>query len=147
VFDMTTILAPFHPRVVHFPIALSLVGVLFIALGLIRHRERWIGFGQLSLILGWLGVMAAVVTGLIDQSRAPDDAAVKAVINQHITAGIALLIAVGLALYWPLWNKRLLSDGHAAWGYLALLLIIAALVLVEGWLGGKLVYQLGVGVK
>ena len=144
---MLTILTPYHPRFVHFPIALSLVGVLFIALGLIRHRERWIGFGQFSLFLGWLGVIAAIVTGLIDQSRAPDDAVVKAVINQHITAGIALLIAVGLALYWPLRNKRLLSDGRAAWGYLALLLIIAALVFVEGWLGGKLVYQLGVGVK
>ncbi len=144
---MIGILTPFHPRVVHFPIALSLVGALLIALGLIRHRERWIGFGQLSLILGWLGVIAAVVTGLIDQSRAPDNAVVKAVIDQHITAGVALLIAVGLALYWPLRNRRLLSDGRPAWGYLALLLIIAALVFVEGWLGGKLVYQLGVGVK
>jgi uncharacterized membrane protein len=144
---MIAILTPFHPRVVHFPIALSLVGALLIALGLVRHRERWIGFGQLSLILGWLGVMAAIITGLIDQSRAPDSAAVQAVISQHITVGIALLIAVGLALYWPLRNKRLLSDGRAAWGYLALLLIIAALVFVEGWLGGKLVYQLGVGVK
>jgi uncharacterized membrane protein len=144
---MIAILTPFHPRVVHFPIALSLVGALLIALGLVRHRERWIGFGQLSLILGWLGVMAAIITGLTDQSRAPDSAAVQAVISQHITVGIALLIAVGLALYWPLRNKRLLSDGRAAWGYLALLLIIAALVFVEGWLGGKLVYQLGVGVK
>lgn len=144
---MIGMLTPFHPRVVHFPIALSLVGALLIALGLFRHRERWIGFGQLSLILGWLGVIAAVVTGLIDQSRAPDNAVVKAVIDQHITAGVALLIAVGLALYWPLRDKRLLSNSRTAWGYLALLLIIAALVFVEGWLGGKLVYQLGVGVK
>lgn len=144
---MIAILTPFHPRVVHFPIALSLVGVLFILLGLVRHRERWIGCGQLSLLLGWLGIMAAIVTGLIDQSWAPDSAAVQAVINQHITVGIALLIAVGLAIYWPLRYKRLLSDGRAVWGYLALLLIIAALVFVEGWLGGKLVYQLGVGVR
>ena len=91
--------------------------------------------------------MAAVITGLIDQSGAPDEAAVTAVINQHITAGIALLIAVGLALYWPLRNKRLFSEGRARWGFLALLLLIVALVAIEGWLGGKLVYQYGVGVK
>ncbi len=144
---MLTSLVPFHPRFVHFPIALCLVGAFFIALGLIRHRERWIGYGQISLLLGWLGVMAAVITGLIDQSGAPDDAAIRAIINQHITAGIALLIAVGLALYWPLRNKRLFNAGNARWGFLALLLVIVALVALEGWLGGKLVFQYGVGVK
>jgi uncharacterized membrane protein len=144
---MLTTLAPFHPRFVHFPIALCLVGALFITLGLIRHRERWVGYGQISLLLGWLGVMAAVITGLIDQSRAPDDVAIRAIINQHITAGIALLIAVGLALYWPLRNKRLFSEGRARWGFVALLLVIVALVAIEGWLGGKLVFQFGVGVK
>ena len=113
---MLTALSPIHPRFVHFAIALCVVGAFFIALGLIRHRERWIGYGQLSLLLGWLGVMAAVITGLIDQSGAPDEAAVQAVINQHITAGIALLIAVGLALYWPLRNKRLVQRGPRALG-------------------------------
>jgi uncharacterized membrane protein len=144
---MLTTLAPFHPRLVHFAVALSVVGAVFLALGLIRQRERWIGYGQFSLLLGWLGVMAAVITGLIDQSGAPDDATITAVINQHITAGIALLIAVGLALYWPLRNKRLFAEGRARWGFLALLLVIVALVAVEGWLGGKLVYQYGVGVR
>jgi uncharacterized membrane protein len=144
---MLTSLAPFHPRFVHFPIALCLVGAFFIALGLIRRRQRWVGYGQISLLLGWLGVMAAVITGLIDQSGAPDDAAIRAIINQHITAGIALLIAVGLALYWPLRNKHLFSEGRARWGFFALMLVIVALVAIEGWLGGKLVFQYEVGVK
>jgi uncharacterized membrane protein len=144
---MLTSLTPFHPRFVHFAIALCVVGAIFIALGLLRQRERWVGYGKLSLLLGWLGVMAAVVTGLIDQSAAPDDAAIQTVINQHITAGIALLIAVGLALYWPLRNRKLFSEGRARWGFLALLLIILFLVAIEGWLGGKLVYQYGVGVE
>jgi uncharacterized membrane protein len=144
---MLDALTPFHPRFVHFPIALSLVGALFLAFGLIRRRERWIGYGQISLLIGWLGVMAAVATGLIDQSAAPDDAAIHAVINQHITAGIALLIAVALALYWPLRNKRLLSEGNARWGYIGLLILIVALVAIEGWLGGKLVYHYHVGIQ
>jgi len=90
--------------------------------------------------------VAAVVTGLIDQAGAPQEPAVIAIINQHITAGIALLIASGLALYWPLRNKKLWTT-PARWGYLALLLAIVLLVLVEGWLGGKLVYDYGVGVR
>jgi len=33
------------------------------------------------------------------------------------------------------------------WAYVTLLLLVAALVLAESWLGGTLVYQLGVGVS
>lgn len=145
---MLETLLPLHPRVVHFPIALTLTGVLFLAVGLWRRRERWWDYGQISLVLGWLGTLAAVITGLIDQARAPEDAAVVAAINPHIGAGIALLVAAGLALYWPLRDKRLKTGATPArWGYLALLAAIVLLVTVEGWLGGKLVYSLGVGVK
>lgn len=144
---MLEFLLPLHPRAVHFPIALSLAGVLFAALGLLGRKPNWFAYGQMSLLLGWLGTIAAIITGLFDQSAAPQTPEVLAVIDQHITAGIALLVAVGLALYWPLRNKRLGDAGAARWGYLALLLLIAALVAVEGWLGGKLVYELGVGVR
>lgn len=144
---MLEFLLPLHPRAVHFPIALTLAGVLFAALGLLRQKPGWIAYGQMSLLLGWLGTIAAILTGLFDQSAAPQTPEVLAIINQHITAGIALLVAVGLALYWPLRNKRLWDAGGARWGYLALLLLIAVLVAVEGWLGGKLVYELGVGVR
>lgn len=143
---MLDALQPFHPRMVHFPIALSLVGVLFVALGMLRSRERWVSYGQLSLLLGWLGVMAAVVTGLIDQSRAGQDPAIVATINQHITAGVALLVVLGLALYWPLRHKRL-TYSSARWGYLVLLALVVLLVMVEGWLGGKLVYHFHVGIR
>ncbi len=141
-------LTPLHPRVVHFPIALSLVGALFAAIGLLRRQERWFSYGQLSLLLGGLGTLAAALTGLIDQSGAPQEAAVLALINQHITAGILLAVAIGLALYWPLRNRQLLHSNHSVrWGYLVLLSAVVLLVLVSGWLGGRLVYQFGVGVK
>ncbi|MCX7706903.1 MAG: DUF2231 domain-containing protein [Anaerolineae bacterium] len=141
-------LTPLHPRVVHFPIALSLVGAVFAAIGLLRREERWFSYGQLSLLLGGLGTLAAAVTGLIDQSAAPQEASVLGVINQHITAGILLAVAIGLALYWPLRDRHLLKGSHSArWGYLALLAAVMLLVLLSGWLGGRLVYEFGVGVK
>ncbi len=141
-------LTPLHPRVVHFPIALSLVGAVFAVIGLLRREERWFSYGQLSLLLGGLGTLAAAITGLIDQSAAPQETSILAVINQHITAGIALAVAIGLALYWPLRDRRLLKGSHRArWGYLALLAAVVLLVLLSGWLGGRLVYDFGVGVK
>lgn len=139
-------MTPFHPRVVHFPIALSIVGALFIVYGTLWRQDRWTGYGQITLLLGWMGFMAAIVTGLIDQTKAPQNVTVATVINQHITVGIALVVAVGLALYWPLRNKQLWTSS-ARWAYLALLAVIVVLILIEGWLGGKLVYHLGVGVS
>jgi uncharacterized membrane protein len=146
-------LFPFHPRFVHFPIALSLVGVAFVAVSFIRRdgSERLFWAGRLLVFLGWIGALVAGVTGMIDQSRAPDLPVVRDTINMHITVGIALIIVFGLALYWPLKDKKLLTEGAPGrghrWGYLALLLLGVGLVLLESWLGGQLVYKLGVGVR
>ena len=142
-------LFPFHPRFVHFPIALSLVGVAFVVVSFVRRdgSERWFWAGRLLVFLGWIGALVAGVTGMIDQSRAPDLPVVRDTINSHITVGIALIIVFGLALYWPLKDKKLLSEGAHRWGYLALLLLGVGLILLESWLGGQLVYKLGVGVR
>ncbi len=149
------LLIPFHPRTVHFPIALSLAGVALVLAGWLvagRSRagqeggERWQACGRLCLVLGWLGVLAAILTGLVDQSRAPDLPAVRQVLNQHVTLGIALLVALGLAVYWPIRNKRLMAAPLSRWLYVALLILVVVLVALEGWLGGRLVYQYGVGV-
>ena len=144
---MIDLLHPLHPRLVHFPIALSLVGVAFLAWGILKRQESWTHYGQISLLLGWVGAIVAALSGLVDQARAADTPVVANAINQHITVGLALIVALGLALYWPLRNRRLFTDPRRRWGYLALLLLGAALVLLEGWLGGKLVYGLGVGVR
>jgi uncharacterized membrane protein len=110
----------------------------------VADAGRWLSYGRLTLVLGWLGVLAAIATGLIDQSRASDDGEVARTINLHITTGIALLVTLGLALYWPLRDRRFWSERR--WLYVGLLLVVVGLVAVESWLGGKLVYQLGVGV-
>jgi uncharacterized membrane protein len=143
---MLEALVPIHPRFTHFPIALCIVGAASIAYGTLRGQGQWTRYGQTSLYLGWIGILVAIITGLIDQASAPDESAVASLLNQHITAGIALIVAVGLAIYWPIRNKKLWQTS-AKWGYVALLAVIVLLVLVEAWLGGKLVYEYGVGVK
>ncbi len=140
-------LFPYHPRLVHFPIALSLVGAAFVALGLFREQDRWVWYGRLSLSLGWISAIGAALAGLIDQSRAGNSQVITDTINLHITAGIALIVVFGLALYWPLREKRLFAPGGRHWAYLALLLLGVILIMVEAWLGGQLVYKLGVGVR
>ncbi|MCX7670079.1 MAG: DUF2231 domain-containing protein [Anaerolineae bacterium] len=138
-----------HPRLIHFPIAWTLLGIACIAVGLLwpRAGERWLWAGRWLLLGGWLSALVAGIAGVVDQSQAADLPAVREAINPHITAGIALLIVLGLALYWPLKDKQLFVASGKRLAYLALLLLVALLVLLEGWLGGKLVYELGVGVR
>lgn len=140
---------PFHPRLVHFPIAWTLIGIVFIVVGLLwsRARERWLWAGRWLLFGGWIATLVAGIAGLVDQSRVADQPVVRDVLNQHITVGIVLLILFGFALYWPFKDKQLFVVPRKRWAYVALLLLGALLVLLEGWLGGKLVYELGVGVR
>jgi uncharacterized membrane protein len=140
------IFQPLHPMFVHFPIALYLLGVL-LTLGYFWRRttdaER---FAFWAFVMAWIGAGFAALTGLIDLgSLAPDDAR-RASINNHITSGVALLIISGLVVYFRFrWANVLVSSRR--WVYLALMAAGVVAVVVTGWLGGKLVYELKVGIE
>lgn len=156
-------LSPLHPPVVHFPIALLLLGSVAALLSLFGPRAFKLmapvelrALAWWPLRLGWLGTALAVLTGLFDQGRLPPQAPYSATLNWHIGSGLALLLVYGTLLYrqW-LWNKQRrpvdgvgdLLDSPAARTWVALLLVTgAALVLLSGWLGGSLVYTWGVNV-
>lgn len=140
---------PIHPLLVHFPIALFSVGSVLALLYLLGWRRLaaapLLAWGMLAL--GWLGLFAAILTGLIDRNREGSDAALLAVLNPHTALGFALLAVYGWLLYWRLrWADVL--DRPALRARLVLLLALGlAVLLVESWLGGRLVYELGVGVR
>ena len=140
--------APLHPSVVHFPIALLATGSAIALVYLLGWRRPALPVIAWAMIfLGWLALFAAILSGLVDRNRAPDDAAVLAVLNPHIAAGFGLLIVYGLLLYERLRNPGVLEARQRRWYLLALLVAGLALVLFEGWSGGRLVYDLGVGVQ
>jgi uncharacterized membrane protein len=140
-------LQPLHPKFVHFPIALYLTGILAVGIYLWRKERRFEQFATFLLVLGWVGNWAAVVTGLVETGGlAPDDPR-WSTLNQHITLGFALLVAFGLALYQRLRWPRLLDEPQHRLVFLALLALGAVLVVWDGLLGGKLVYELRLGVQ
>jgi uncharacterized membrane protein len=143
-----SILEPLHPRFVHFPVALLATGSVLALVYLLGWRRPALPVAAwVMLLLGWLGIFPAVISGLIDRNAAPDDPAVLAALNPHIAAGFGLLIVYGLLLYERLRTPAVLDQPRRRLWLLALLLAGLALLVVEGWLGGKLVYELGVGVQ
>jgi uncharacterized membrane protein len=143
---------PFHPLTVHLPIGLLLGNAVLTALYL-RRGERALETSAFHCLwLGWLGVLLALATGTFDAVRQLFDAAhprddALAWVNSHALVGATILI-----VYWQAWQIRrrsptILDDSTARRGYLARLTLGVALIIVDGWLGGHLVYTLRLGVQ
>lgn len=146
-----------HPSVVHFPIAFlslgSLAGLLYL---------HWRATAQLRiltwtpLLLGWIGALVAVFTGLLAQSGLPPTAPYRAVLNLHIYLGFAVTILYAIPLYraW-IYGKRAgkqtghdLLDEPQARLWLSLVFGVGVLlILLTGAYGGQLVFTWGVNVN
>jgi uncharacterized membrane protein len=139
---------PLHPRFVHFPIALLAVGsIIALAYLLGWRRPAFPVVAWAMMLLGWLSIFPAMLSGLIDRNRAPDDAATAAVMNPHIAASFGLLIVYGWLLYERLRSPAVLDQFRQRWVLMVLVILGLLLLVVEGWLGGRLVFELRVGVQ
>ncbi len=141
-----------HPFTVHFPIALLLVSGLFTVLAL-RRGDRWEVSAYHCLIVGWLAGALALLTGTFDAVRqlvgpdAPRANDTLGWVNAHAFANLAAIAVYGQALLRRRRNSALLADPTTRRGYLRLHALGAALLLAGGWIGGHLVYILGLGVQ
>jgi uncharacterized membrane protein len=142
---------PFHPLTVHLPIGL-LVGNALLTMLYLRRREPALETSAFHCLwLGWLGTLLAVATGTLDAVRQLFRATnprgdALGWINSHALVGVAILV-----IYWQAWQIRrrapgVLADRQARRGYLARLAIGVVLLVLDGWLGGHLVYTLRLGV-
>ncbi|TAM56709.1 MAG: hypothetical protein EPN53_01305 [Acidobacteria bacterium] len=137
---------PLHPALVHFPIALSIVAVLLELLA--RHpRLRSLGGAAgLVMALAAAGSVAAVLSGEAAHDEAVIPAAAAALVARHEDVGeLAMwlllgVVALRLLLAWRGWLVR-----WGAWLYLAAAVAATAAVGYNGYLGGKMVFDHGVG--
>lgn len=157
------LLAEFHPKVVHFAIALLIVYPLFEVGGLLFKKDFLTKSSYILLFLGVLSCVAAVLTGnqafaqaevWFDEGLALDDAVIPfKTMNEHadyanytlwfysflLILRTLYLINVQIKNTWEKFGKKLL--------YLICVLAVGGTILVTitGDIGGKLVYGSGVG--
>lgn len=132
---------PLHPMLIVFPLGLLITSVVYDALWLARKKPEQARTAQKLIGAGILGGIAAAAAGLVDYAAIPSGTRAKRIGFWH-GSGNALM----LALFGASWKMR--QSQPEAPPRSALALSLGALLLgnITAWLGGELVYRLGVGV-
>jgi uncharacterized membrane protein len=133
---------PIHPMLVPFPIGLwvfSFICDLIFLFG--SGAPVWKTVALYTMVGGLVGALAAAVVGLIDLLSLPPEPRKTAIIHMSINVTVVVLFAINI------WLRVASGDaGAGSRGSVWLSLIAIALLVVSGWLGGKLVYEYGVAV-
>jgi uncharacterized membrane protein len=133
---------PVHPMLVVFPLGLLTGASLFDSLYLFTRRRRYSAAAFWTLSAGLAGGLLAALFGTVDYLAIPRGTRARIVGITH-GAGNALVVLLSLAS----WLMRRRPERHVpSIGALVFSLFGVGLSFVTGWLGGELVYRLGVGV-
>jgi uncharacterized membrane protein len=130
---------PIHPMLVPIPIGLwifSLVCDLIAAGG--SSNPAWQTVALYTMGGGIIGALLAAVFGLIDLLSLPPGPRRTALTHMAINL---VVVALFLVNFWMRYNAQ---GGRAA---LWLSIVAIGLLVISGWLGGKMVYEHGIGVS
>jgi uncharacterized membrane protein len=133
---------PVHPMLIVFPLGLLATAVIFDILYLISGNRLLPTASYYMIAAGVLGGLLAAIFGFIDWLALPNGSRAK---NIGLWHGLGNVLIVGLfAVSWLLRrnNVDFVPDSLAS----TLSFAGTALALVTAWIGGELVYRLGVGV-
>ncbi len=130
-----------HPALVHLPIALLPLAVGADLLGRVTGNKSLLSFGQKAICIAAVGALASAVTGLIAGEEVNVEGESRDMLMTHRNLNFVITVA---ASYMAVWRARhrepnavYLGAGAAGIGALA----------YTAYLGGKLVYDTGVGVE
>lgn len=133
---------PVHPMLIVFPFGLLATAVVFDILYLILDNANFPLVAFWLIIAGIVGGLLAAIFGLIDWLAIPGGTRAKSV---GLTHGIGNVVVV--VLFAISWYLRMNVDGYVPTTVALVFSFAGALLaLFTGWLGGELVYRLGVAV-
>jgi uncharacterized membrane protein len=133
---------PVHPMLIVFPLGLLSTAVIFDLLYLITGEEQLAIFSYWAIAAGVIGGLAAAVFGLIDWLAIPRGTRARQIGLMHGGGNVVIVV-----LFASSWLLRI-DDPAFLPDLLPFILGVlgAALALFTAWLGGELVYRLGVAV-
>lgn len=138
---MVVRLEQLHPALVHVPIALVPLSIGADVLGGATDSGPLLSFGRTAICIAAAGAAASVATGLIAGEEVNVKGPSMDMLMTHRNLNvIATVVAAGMAA----WRG---SHREPTLGYLATGMVGVGVVAYTAYLGGKLVYETGVGVE
>ena len=134
---------PLHPALVHFPIALLLSASIADAAWLAGLTAD-VHLGAVMMAGGLVAGLLAMGAGLVDFSRLEQSVVPHAL--RHMAAVGTAWLGYSIALYLRK-DVLLLGGSELGTSSIAVSLVSASLLSLGGWLGGRLVYTFGAGVR
>lgn len=136
----------FHPLFVHFPIALLIVTGIIALIDLLNGKFQLKKVILWNLIFAALGTIITVVSGFIDADVIPHNLTIHEIMEVHEHIGISLLIVTSILSVWIVFRFSKMKKSE---NILFVIVLWVALILVSynGFLGGKMVYDNGAGIK
>jgi uncharacterized membrane protein len=129
---------PIHPMLVAIPIGLWVFSLICDLVGLSQGASpNWQIVAYYTMVGGIAGALIAAVPGFIDMLALPWGLKRIALMHMSINLTVVALYIVNVYL-----RMREVQSGAAVW----LSVIAIAMLVVSGWLGGKMVYVHGVAV-
>ena len=129
-----------HPSLVHYPLALLPLAVVTDTLGYLTRNRRLLAAGRWATLLTAATAAAAGTAGLLAQEEVVAEGKARDLLVTHRTMNIALTLATAVLAAWR-WRRRAPSPLSLAVGAVGL-----GAMSYSAYLGGRMVYEHGVGV-
>jgi uncharacterized membrane protein len=135
-----------HPLIVHFPIAIIIVGFAAEVVSLFFRKEKCLSkTGFYLMVIGSLAAIAAWSTGHLFTEE-PSQGEILSVYEKHATGGLITMILIVVGTMFRIWlviKKK--EDSSMKWIAFGFYLLAFAAVSFTGFMGGKMVYDFMIG--
>jgi len=139
-FDIKTVLFAKHAQhvvLIHFPIALFIIGVLFDFLALWKKQPLLAAAAYYNLLVAAIATMPAVVTGILAWQWELEGQKLKGVLLMHLVMGCASSVLI--CVVWFIHGRTRRNQEEVLPGYrLPIEAVAVVIVALTGHLGGFL---------
>jgi uncharacterized membrane protein len=130
-----------HPALVHVPIALLPLAVGADLIGSVTKNESLLSLGEKAIFVSAAGAVSSAVTGLIAGEEVNVEGTSMDMLMTHRNLNIVATVVASSMAIWRA-NRRRPNAVYLGTGVIG-----AGVLAYTSYLGGKLVYDVGVGVE